>query len=154
MKNYLQSGLGLFIIIFLISVNSTAQSVKKPSLNHIAIYVVDLEKSTAFYRDIIGLETMDEPFKDGHHSWFKVGPHAQVHIISGAEAPTTHNKNTHLCFSVPVMNDFLANLRSKNVSYENWAGTPNAVTNRVDGVKQVWLKDPDGYWIEINDDQF
>jgi len=25
------------------------------------------------------------------------------------------------------------------------------VTNRVDGVHQIYLKDPDGYWLEIND---
>jgi lactoylglutathione lyase len=37
------------------------------------------------------------------------------------------------------------------VEYENWAGEKNAVTNRVDGVKQIYFRDPDGYWIEIND---
>ncbi|MBV7532974.1 VOC family protein [Chitinophaga sp. sic0106] len=154
MKHYIKAGWSLFILLLCISAYTSAQTVKKPSLNHLAIYVVDLEKSTTFYRDIIGLETMDEPFKDGHHSWFKVGPHSQVHIISGAQAPTTHNKNTHICFSVPVMNDFLANLRRQHISYEDWAGKPDAVTNRVDGVKQVWLQDPDGYWIEINDDKY
>jgi lactoylglutathione lyase len=25
------------------------------------------------------------------------------------------------------------------------------VTNRVDGVKQFYFKDPDAYWLEIND---
>jgi lactoylglutathione lyase len=24
-------------------------------------------------------------------------------------------------------------------------------TTRVDGVQQIWLQDPDGYWVEIND---
>ncbi len=27
----------------------------------------------------------------------------------------------------------------------------NSITTRVDNVKQIWLQDPDGYWIEIND---
>jgi lactoylglutathione lyase len=26
--------------------------------------------------------------------------------------------------------------------------------NRVDGIKQIYLQDPDGYWIEVNDDKF
>jgi hypothetical protein len=26
-----------------------------------------------------------------------------------------------------------------------------AVSIRPDGVKQAWLQDPDGYWVEIND---
>ena len=57
------------------------------SLNHIAIYVVDLEKSTTFYKDIIGIEQIPEPFHDGRHSWFRVGAHSQLHIISGAKKP-------------------------------------------------------------------
>jgi lactoylglutathione lyase len=76
-----------------------------------------------------------------------------LHIISGAKAKIPHDKNTHLCFSVPSINDFIANLKKHNVEYENWAGEKNTLTNRVDGVKQLYFRDPDGYWIEINDDK-
>jgi lactoylglutathione lyase len=31
-------------------------------------------------------------------------------------------------------------------------GQPFKVTKRVDGVLQVYLKDIDGYWLEINND--
>ncbi len=153
MKKLLLSGLTALALTGF-STFATAQSMKKPSLNHIAIYVVNLEQSTAFYRDIIGLETMDEPFKDGRHSWFKVGPHAQVHIISGATAAVPHDKNAHLCFSVASMEEFLAKLRKNNIAYEDWPGKAGGITNRVDGVKQVYLKDPDGYWLEINNDTY
>src|SRR4051794_34707489 len=37
----------------------------KTSLNHIAVYVVDLKKSTDFYRDVVQLDTIPEPFHDG-----------------------------------------------------------------------------------------
>lgn len=146
---------GLFLLFTGISTQMNGQTKKKyPSLNHMALYVVDLDKSTAFYRDVIGLETMDEPFKDGRHSWFKVGEHSQVHVISGAKAATTHDKNTHLCFSVPSMADFVANLKKQNVSFEDWPGKSGAITKRVDGVQQIYLRDPDGYWLEINDDKY
>jgi lactoylglutathione lyase len=46
---------------------------------------------------------------------------------------------------------FIKVLEKNNIGYENWAGEKNAVTNRVDGVKQIYFKDPDGYWVEIND---
>ena len=36
-------------------------------------------------------------------------------------------------------------------SWEDQDGKKMALTTRTDGVKQVWLQDPDGYWIEIND---
>lgn len=120
-------------------------------LNHIARYVVDLPTSTRFYRDIVGLDTIPEPFHDGRHTWFAVGGAAHLHIISGAAAKTSHDKNTHLCFSVSSVETFIKTLEKNKVAYENWAGQANTVTLRVDGVKQIYFKDPDGYWIEIND---
>lgn len=123
----------------------------KATLNHIALYVIDLKISTNFYANIIGLDTIPEPFHDGRHTWFGVGKQGHLHIISGAKAATTHDKNTHLCFSVPSVDEFIKGLKQNNIAFENWAGQPNTVTNRVDGVKQIYFKDPDGYWIEIND---
>jgi len=143
--------------VFIMSVfhsteNASAQTIKtKARLNHIAIYVVNLQTSSAFYRDIIGLDTIPEPFHDGRHTWFSIGPQSHLHVISGAATPTTHNKNTHLCFSVSSVDDFIPILNKNNIEYENWAGQKKSVQLRVDGVKQIWFKDPDGYWIEIND---
>jgi lactoylglutathione lyase len=97
---------------------------QSPRVNHMAFYVTDLNTSTVFYRDIIGLDTIPEPF---------------------------HDKNTHLCFSVASVTDFMARLNSHHIEFENWVGEKGVVTNRVDGVKQIYFKDPDGYWIEIND---
>ncbi len=130
---------------------SDAQS--KPLINHIAVYVVNLETSTNFYKDIIGLEVIPEPFHDGRHTWFAIGDHASLHIISGAKAAMEHDKNSHLCFSVAAMEPFIAQLEKNNVGYESWAGETKSVTTRTDGVKQIYFKDPDGYWIEINNDR-
>jgi|GEM_PF-166970 len=128
-----------------------AQTKPMPRLNHIAIYVVDLEKSTRFYRDIIGLDTIPEPFHDGHHTWFNIDPKSQLHVISGAANTVSHDKNAHLCFSVLSIDQFITNLNKHQIPYEDWAGKQASITSRVDGVKQIWFKDPDGYWIEIND---
>lgn len=123
----------------------------KPTLNHIALYVVDLKKSTHFYQQVIGLDTIPEPFHDGKHAWFSIGIKSHLHLIQGAAAITEHPKNSHLCFSVASVEDFTAILKKNNLGFENWAGEKNTVTTRVDGVKQIYFKDPDGYWIEIND---
>ena len=141
-----------FMAFFYSPADSAAQSNKpKARLNHIAIYVVNLQISSAFYRDIIGLDTIPEPFHDGRHTWFSIGPQSHLHVISGAAAPTPHDKNAHLCFSVSSVDDFIPILNKNNIEYENWAGQKKSVQVRVDGVKQIWFKDPDGYWIEIND---
>lgn len=123
----------------------------KPTLNHIAQYVVDLKTSTDFYMNIVGLDTIPEPFHDGRHTWFGVGPLSHLHIISGAAKKEAHDKNSHLCFTVPSVLDFITVLKKNNVPFENWVGEKNTFTNRVDGVKQIYFQDPDGYWIEIND---
>jgi lactoylglutathione lyase len=122
-----------------------------PRINHIAFYVVDLKTSADFYEKVIGLPVIPEPFKDGRHAWFLVGPKSHLHIISGATVRLPKEKNTHLCFTVPSVADFIPRLTAAGIGYENWAGEKQAVTNRVDGVKQIYFQDPDGYWIEIND---
>lgn len=139
------------LCIALLFVSSTAIAQIKPRLNHIALYVMDLQKSTSFYKNVVGLDTIPEPFHDGRHTWFSIGAIGHLHIISGAAAKTPHDKNAHLCFSVASINDFVTNLKKNGVEFENWAGEKNTVTNRVDGVKQLYFRDPDGYWIEIND---
>ena len=49
----------LSILLILFSfLNSYSQMKPKATLNHIALYVVDLKKSAAFYQDIIGLDAI------------------------------------------------------------------------------------------------
>lgn len=124
----------------------------KLSLNHIAIYVHELKRSTDFYENILMLEKIDEPFHDGRHTWFTLGSAGHLHLIQGAEANVKRDKNDHLCFSVRSIEDFIANLDKHHIEYTNWPGTAKAPTVRVDGVKQIYFQDPDGHWIEINND--
>ena len=74
-----------------------------------------------------------------------------LHIIQGAEVKKDYYKNQHTCFSLSSVEIFTELLKKKNILWEDRDGTKMAVTKRIDGVKQIWLQDPDGYWIEIND---
>jgi lactoylglutathione lyase len=131
-----------------------AQTEKKSAavLNHIAVYVVDLKIATDFYKTVFDLEIIPEPFHDGRHTWFSIGPAGHLHIISGAKAAAVHDKNEHLCFSVASVDEFVIKLKAMKIDFESWAGEKQGITNRVDGVKQVYFKDPDGHWLEVNDD--
>lgn len=122
-------------------------------LNHLALYVTDLQKSTSFYKDIIGIDTIPEPFRDGKHTWFQIDTHGHLHLIAGATEKLSHNKNTHLCFSVKDLDAIIRKLESAEIPYENWAGEKSKMTIRVDGIKQIYFQDPDGYWIEVNNDR-
>jgi lactoylglutathione lyase len=150
MKNILSAFL-ICLMMFGFAAKITAQQ-GKPVLNHIAHYVHNLKTSTAFYIDVVKLDTIPEPFHDGKHTWFAVSETSHLHLIEGAKNIVPHDKNSHLCFSAPSVDDVITRLKSRSIPYENWAGEPNKVTNRVDGVKQIYFLDPDGYWIEFNDD--
>jgi catechol 2,3-dioxygenase-like lactoylglutathione lyase family enzyme/sucrose-6-phosphate hydrolase SacC (GH32 family) len=124
----------------------------KPRLNHIALHVTNLQVSTRFYRELVGLDTIPEPFHDGRHTWFDMGAGAQLHIIQQANTPVIPLKQTHLCFSVASVPDFVERLKQNNIAWEDWPGTKGTITTRPDGVKQIYFQDPDGYWVEVNDD--
>lgn len=147
-----------FLIVIAFSVLSmnrlSAQNMNTPqsaTLNHIAVYVSDLNKSASFYQTLLNLNKIEEPFKDGRHVWFSLGAAGQMHLIQGAKSKTEHDKNEHLCFSVHSIQDFISRLDLQKIDYVNWEGTAKAPTVRVDGVKQVYFQDPDGHWLEVND---
>lgn len=129
-----------------------AMAQKKPHINHIALSVASLEKSYPFYHDVIGLDSIPEPFHDGRHVWLSISEHAHLHLIQNPPPIVAPSKNTHLCFSVPNVMAFVKNLQAKKIAYEDWPGKAQSITTRADGIHQVYLQDPDGYWIEINDD--
>jgi lactoylglutathione lyase len=143
----------IFLLLFLITPFVLRAQTQKATgrIKHLAIFVVNLEKSSQFYQNILGLDTVPEPFHDGKHSWLKIGPGATLHIIEGAPAKKEYFKNNHICFSVPSVETFVDLLRKNSFTWEDVSGKKNAITTRVDGVKQIWFQDPDGYWLEVND---
>ena len=140
--------LSTVLILLNLSIHSYSQ---KPAFNHFAIHVVNLEKSADFYKNIIGLDTISNPFNDNKHIWFAIGQGTSLHIIAGANATSQHPQDNHLCFSVRSVTSFIENLTRANIPYQNARGIKNEITIRPDGVKQIYFTDPDGYWIEIND---
>ena len=69
----------------------TEAMLEQPILDHIAIYVTDLKKSSAFYRDVLGLDPLPEPFRDGKHAWFAIGQ--GNNCISSKEQPAPGRTN-------------------------------------------------------------
>ena len=153
MKKYVLPALLVCVVVsaFSVSVTSTA---KKPILNHIALSVMELKRSTNFYQQIIQIDTIPEPFHDGKHTWFSIAEHSHLHLIETGADLKEKDKNTHLCFSVESIEEVIKRLDKAGIAWSNWQGTPRTQTVRVDGVKQIYFQDPDGYWIEINNDKY
>ena len=139
------------LLLFAFPLASNAQTAAKAVFNHAALCSKDLKKSNAFYTSVLNLKIIPNPFKDTVHTWYSIAPNVAMHVIQGDCSPAQKLIGDHICFSVPSITNFVALLNQKKIPYSNWKGVTGQVEHRVDGVSQVYIQDPDGYWIEIND---
>jgi lactoylglutathione lyase len=141
-----------FFVLCLCSVRGQAQN--KPHFNHTTIYVTDLARGADFYLKVLMLDTIPEPFHDHRHVWFKMGEHNQLHVVSGAKEDIAHDVNIHLAFSVASLPDFMKHLDQMGIKYGNFQAESGKIAMRPDQIQQIYFQDPDGYWIEVNNDRF
>jgi len=59
----------------------------------------------------------------------------------------------HVAFRVASLSDFIAHLDAAQIPYRDFDGNKK-ITLRPDGIHQIYLQDPDGYWLEVNDSRF
>lgn len=120
-------------------------------LDHIALLVRDLDESAAFYTGIPGIREIANPMGGTHIRWFEFGGNQRFHMQAGDLSRTHVEKNTHFAFSADDLDAVLAELQAKGYGWSDMKGTPGAINVRPDGMRAVFLQDPNGYWIEIND---
>lgn len=140
-----------FICAIIISALFCAKSSfsQTATVDHIAICVKNLKKSTAFYTAVLHLQKTNNPFADTVHQWYNIGNGIKLHAIQG-DCNGVHQKSDHLCFKVASVTEFAKTLDKLGIPYSNWKGDSKEPTLRADGVLQLYFQDPDGYWIEIN----
>ncbi|WP_026994316.1 VOC family protein [Flectobacillus major] len=142
----------IFAIAILFTSKTYAQDTPKGitilSYNHVGLAVKDLKVSSAFYREIIGLTPVSVP--DNLLSirrWFQIAPGQELHLLLGRNEPVSNNdKNgAHFSLSIPTnsADGIEAFLKSKGIAYHR--------QQRFDGAFQIYVTDPDGYVIELNE---
>ena len=141
----------LFIIVSSLTTFVMAQDNQfNFSFNHMALSVKDVNKSAEFYSNVLHLKEITNRTKMDGIRWFSLGADKELHLISIVKENVTINKAVHLALTTPNIDDFIKSLDKMKVAYSDWPGKPNTVNIRADGVKQIYLQDPDGYWIEVN----
>ncbi|MEK7257349.1 MAG: family 16 glycoside hydrolase [Bacteroidota bacterium] len=114
--------------------------------NHVALAVKDINESARFYREIIGLEPIEVPdHLKAIRSWFKIAPGQELHLLAGRTFPVTNNDPNlaHFSLTIPDADPVEAYLKTK--------GLPYLRQQRFDGAWQIYIADPDGYFIELNE---
>ncbi|MEB8328810.1 VOC family protein [Flavobacteriaceae bacterium KMM 6897] len=137
-------------ILFLCVATTKAQSYDF-AIDHSSLIVNDLEKTGDFYAEVLQLKEIPHPTNDPGFRWFQLQGNTQLHLIFKDTVVMKKHKSMHLCLSTPKLQALIEKLSINHVEYEDWPGTKNAITLRADGVQQIYLRDPEGYWIEIND---
>jgi len=99
----------------------------------------------------LGLKEIPHPEGDPRFRWFQIRHNSQLHLIGKEAIEFPKDKSIHLCLATQKLDDFIAHLKENNIVFYDWPGKENTVTHRKDGVKQIYIQDPEGYWIEIND---
>lgn len=121
------------------------------SFDHYTIKVKDLDTSTSFYKEILGLSQIENRTYKPHIRWFSIGNGMELHIVEGDTYDIRTNVGVHLALKLRDLDNFISHLKSKNILLHNSKAVPDSITTRADGVRQVYFQDPDGYWIEVNE---
>lgn len=123
------------------------------SISHIALSVKDVTASIEFYQKVLHLkEIKNTASTTSKTRWLSLGEGKQLHLIHRPDFEIKVNKAIHLALATPDMNAVVRHLEKLKIEYSDWLNTPNRDYLRKDKIKQVYFQDPNGYWIEINDD--
>lgn len=125
-----------------------APPAKTRVLDHVAIQASNLEKSVIFYKSLFGLTELPAPFPGAR--WLDLGDGILLHIVGNRTASTEHSRWDHIAIACADMDAMIAKLDARKIPWSNMDGQHVAQV-RPDGVQQIFVQDPDGYWIEIND---
>lgn len=121
------------------------------SFDHYAINVDDVDESVAFYQRVLDLEEVYDGTGKDNIRWLSLGNGMSLHIIETDRSGVATQKGVHLSISVDKFDAFVQHLRDINLQFFSWQGKPMESNSRPDGVRQVYFKDLDGYWVEVND---
>jgi lactoylglutathione lyase len=120
------------------------------SLDHVGIQSADLDRSVAFYTEVLGLREVPAPFPRDAARWIALGKGRMLHIVAHGAPGAQHNHWDHFALACADLDAMTARLDALKIPWNDMDGH-RAVQARPDHVHQIFVRDPDGYNIEIND---
>lgn len=122
------------------------------SFNHIALSVKDVDISIKFYQKVFHFKEIKNTASASKTRWLSIGEDKQLHLIPRPNFEIKVNKAVHFALSTADIDSFVVDLKELQIDYSDWIGSQNKDYVRKDGINQVYFQDPNGYWIEVNND--
>jgi len=130
---------------------------KIQAIHHVSLGVTDLERSRAFYRDVLGLQEIARPPFNFPGAWFAAGESQQLHLIVHRDSTFRvgkgmDNRDNHFAVRIASYQETVAELRARG--YREDAEDPleqlRLQPHATAGFPQIYILDPDRNVIEIN----
>jgi catechol 2,3-dioxygenase-like lactoylglutathione lyase family enzyme len=119
----------------------TLARVRATGLNHVSIAARDLEESTRFYEEVLGLERIPTPKFESPVQWLRVGD-LQLHLfLEDAPAPSRH----HLGLTIDDFDAAYNAVKARNSDTWGW-WLVELPSRQV----QLYFRDPADNLIELN----
>ncbi len=113
-------------------------------LNHVSISARNLEESTRFYEELLGMERIATPNFGGNVQWLRIGSQ-QLHL---AERDVTINNLNHFGVTVDDFPTVYERARDMGIFNDRMQGYH--LCELPDGNVQLYVQDPAGNTLEIN----
>ncbi|SDS31017.1 Catechol 2,3-dioxygenase [Polaribacter sp. KT25b] len=122
------------------------------SFNHIALSVRDVDISIKFYQKVFHFKEIKNTASNSKTRWLSIGEDKQLHLIPRPNFEIKVNKAVHFALSTADIDSFVVDLKELQIDYSDWKNTQKKDYVRNDGILQIYFQDPNGYWIEVNND--
>ena len=120
-------------------------------VHHVALICSDYQRSKAFYTELLGLEVVDENYREARDSWkldLRTPDGTQLELFSFPDAPPRPSGPEaqglrHLCFGVTDLDAWVSYLQAQQVEVEAIRVDP--YTSK----RFTFFKDPDNLPLEL-----
>ncbi len=87
-------------------------------LNHVALHVKDVAKSSEFYERVLRLKAIKRPAFDFPGAWFRLGAHQELHLIGDRTEPAnSKDRGNHYALMIDDMDAWERYFTENGIEY-------------------------------------